>query len=82
MPGELPEGTTITCPLCREETTTVQRNKNEKPYFYCAEYEAAVNMNAPTSHVESFLREFLVEGDGGTTSGGTTSDETDIERRD
>jgi hypothetical protein len=70
MPDELAEGTTITCPLCREETTTVERNKSGKPYFYCAEYEAAVNMNAPTSHVEGFLREFVAG-----------SDETDIERR-
>jgi hypothetical protein len=70
MPDDLADGTTMTCPLCREEKTTVQRNESDQPYFYCAEYEAAVNMNAPTSHVEGFLREFVAG-----------SDETDIERK-
>jgi hypothetical protein len=34
MSEELPDGTRITCPLCREETTTVERNERNKPYFY------------------------------------------------
>lgn len=95
MADDLLEGTEITCPLCREETATVERNKKDKPYFYCAEYEAAVNMNAPVAHSETFLRQFV---DGGTASGGggrstgrtadstgstgtETSDSTDITTR-
>lgn len=93
MADELPEGTEITCPLCGEETTTVKRNKKDKPYFYCAELEAAVNMNAPVAHTESFLRQFA-DGDvgggsgrGSDTSGSAgsagveTSDSTDITTR-
>lgn len=59
MIGDLPEGTEITCPLCRGETTTVETNSQDKPYFYCEEYQAAVNMNAPVPHTEAFLRQFL-----------------------
>lgn len=94
MAEDLLEGAEITCPLCRGETTTVKRNKQDKPYFYCAEYEAAVNMNAPVAHTESFLRQFVDggagEGGGGSTGGTAgstdstapeTSDSTDITTR-
>lgn len=71
MGRSITEGTEITCPLCRSETTTVKWNKREKPYFYCHEYQAAVNMNAPAAHSEQFLGEFVIE-----------PDTTEIERHD
>lgn len=74
MVDALAEGTEITCPLCRGETTTVKRNKQDKPYFYCAEYEAAVNMNAPVAHSENFLRQFVTDD--------ASADTTDITTRD
>lgn len=58
-------GADVTCPLCRDEVTTVERNKQDKPYFYCSEYEAAVNMNAPVAHSERFLEQFLVDEESG-----------------
>lgn len=82
MAEQLTEGTEIACPLCRGETTTVKRNKRDKPYFYCAEYEAAVNMNAPVAHTESFLRQFLDGAGTAETADATgTSDATDIAKR-
>lgn len=56
----------------------MEKNKNMKPYFLCRELQAPVNLNAPLSVSEEFLKEFVAEDDqeaveapsGGPSSGG------------
>lgn len=63
MASEIQSGTEIICPLCREETTIMEKNKNMKPYFLCRELQAPINLNAPLSVSEGFLTEFVAEDD-------------------
>lgn len=72
MSDRLTEGTEIRCPLCRDETTIVQRNKKQRPYFLCRKFMAPVNLNSPIQESESFLKKFVLDED--TTSDAEGSD--------